>query len=125
VVPEETKVLLVDGIGKLTSLYAYADLAYVGGGFGTGIHNILEAATYGIPVIFGPKNEKFVEAIELKQRGGAFEIKNFDELNSLLKTLMQDPDKRESAGAVSSLYVQENKGATQSIINSIEELLKD
>ena len=72
--------LIIDGFGLLSSIYRYGEIAYVGGGFGVGIHNILEAAVYGIPVIFGPKYQKFMEAKQLLEENGAFSIKNYEEL---------------------------------------------
>jgi 3-deoxy-D-manno-octulosonic-acid transferase len=73
---ENTRIIIIDNLGMLNKIYAYADLAYIGGGFGKGIHNILEAAVYGIPVFFGPNNHKFQEALALKNIGQAIEIKS-------------------------------------------------
>jgi len=81
---KEKKVLIIDNVGMLSSLYAYADIAYIGGGFGEGIHNILEAAVYGAPVVFGPQYNKFQEARDLVNRKGAFSISSFHELMSSL-----------------------------------------
>ena len=77
-VPSGIRVVIVDTIGQLSYLYRYGTLAYIGGGFGKGIHNILEAATYGLPVIFGPNHQKFSEAMELVQLGGAFPVSSKD-----------------------------------------------
>lgn len=81
------KVLIIDCIGLLSAIYRYGKIAYIGGGFGVGIHNTLEAAVYGIPVIFGPKYRKFKEAVSLIQEGGAFTIQNGNELNAILDSL--------------------------------------
>ena len=75
--------LILDCFGLLSSIYRYGEIAYIGGGFGVGIHNTLEAAVYGIPVIFGPKYQKFMEAIQLLEAQGAFSIKNYEELKEL------------------------------------------
>jgi 3-deoxy-D-manno-octulosonic-acid transferase len=110
------EVIVVDSIGLLSSLYKYGDLAYIGGGFGVGIHNILEAATFGLPVVFGPNHEKFREARELKSTGGAFCIEGFDNLESAFLTLLNDRNKRLQASETARNYVSQNRGATLLII---------
>ena len=115
-------ILIIDNIGLLSKLYKYADVAYVGGGFReSGIHNILEAAVYGKPVIFGPVYEKFREARELVERGGAFSIKNALELEKLLDDLFEEETFLRRAGSLAGSYVQENRGATEMIMNYIQE----
>jgi 3-deoxy-D-manno-octulosonic-acid transferase len=118
----EKNVLIIDNIGMLARLYHYADITYVGGGFGNdGIHNILEAAVYGKPVIIGPVYEKFFEAVELIECGGGFSIQNALELESLLDDLFNDNDKIERAGKASLEYVKNNTGATARIMRHIQE----
>ncbi len=113
------QVLIIDSIGLLSSLYRYGDVAYIGGGFGVGIHNILEAATFGLPVVFGPNYQKFKEAVDLTKRGGAFTVKDVGELNSILKKLFTDKNYLDETSAVSKKYVAENVGATSLIIKKV------
>lgn len=108
-------VLIIDCIGLLSSIYRYGCIAYIGGGFGVGIHNTLEAAVYGIPVIFGPKYKKFNEAVKLIEQGGGFSISNGTELKELLDSLFQAPAIRETAGQKALEYVNSQLGATQII----------
>jgi 3-deoxy-D-manno-octulosonic-acid transferase len=113
--------LIIDNIGMLSRLYSYATIVYIGGGFDQGIHNVLEAAVYGKPVIFGPHFEKFREAINLKKTGAAFSINNQEELRNKISSLLQDKkmyaDSCESARA----YVYKNRGATEKIMRYIQE----
>ncbi|NGM90405.1 3-deoxy-D-manno-octulosonic acid transferase, partial [Parapusillimonas sp. SGNA-6] len=113
------QVLIIDNIGMLSSLYYYGDIAYIGGGFGVGIHNTLEAAAYGIPVIFGPKYEKFQEAVDLLVFGAGFSIGNKEELQKVFAHLM-DTEKRKTAGEAAKKYVQQRSGATQIIMKYLE-----
>lgn len=112
-------VLIIDCIGLLSSIYRYAQIAYIGGGFGVGIHNTLEAAVYGIPVIFGPKYQKFNEAVSLIHEGGAFSISNGEELNEILNSLLQTPVIAETAGKKALEYVISQLGATDIITKEI------
>jgi 3-deoxy-D-manno-octulosonic-acid transferase len=116
---ESAMVLIVDGIGYLSHLYQYATIAYIGGGFGAGIHNILEAATFGKPVIFGPKYKKFREAVDLIETGGAFSIQNAEQLNNRTIELLEDENFRKESSLVCSSYVSRKKGATGIILSSI------
>ncbi len=109
-------VLVIDSVGLLSSLYKYGEIAYIGGGFGVGIHNILEAATFGLPVVFGPNHEKFREAVELKSLEGAFCIGNFNNLESTFRKLLETTDIREKASLAAVNYVKNNLGATNLII---------
>ena len=111
--------LIVDSFGLLSSIYRYGDLAYIGGGFGAGIHNVLEAAVYGIPVIFGPKYQKFKEARDLLQVGGAFSITDEKTFESKMEELSTYRDLLEAAGAAAGDFVKCNIGATNRIIASI------
>lgn len=113
------QVLIIDSIGLLSSLYQYGEIAYIGGGFGVGIHNILEAATFGLPVIFGPNYKKFKEAVDLENLGGAFPVKNQEELSEVLNALLKEKNKQEKSSAVCKKYVTKNIGSTQVIINKV------
>ncbi len=112
-------VMIIDNIGMLSSLYAYADIAYIGGGFGAGIHNTLEAAVFGIPIIFGPKYQKFDEAKELIKRKAGFSIFGKDDFFQIAEKLINDLKFRELSGKNSKVYVHENVGATNKIFNAI------
>ena len=114
----DIQVLIIDNIGLLSSAYQYGDIAYIGGGFGVGIHNTLEAAAFGLTVIFGPNYQKFTEAVELISTGGAFTIKNYAELANCMEKLQTD-SKREACGVAAFNYVQNHTGATQAILNFI------
>lgn len=116
----DKKVLVIDCIGILSSLYQYCDIAYIGGGFGDGIHNTLEAATFGKPVFFGPNYHKFKEAIELIERGAAFPIKNVEDLQDGLKRLLNDADLYRDSAESSKQYVEENLGACERITSYID-----
>jgi 3-deoxy-D-manno-octulosonic-acid transferase len=115
----ESNVLVIDNIGMLSSLYGYGQMAYIGGGFGVGIHNTLEAATYGIPVIFGPNFKKFQEAKDLVENGSGFSIANSKELKSVFCTL-QDQSACQEAGKLARAYVLQKAGATQIIMKYLK-----
>jgi len=111
------QVLIIDNIGLLSSLYAYGTIAYIGGGFGKGIHNTLEAAAFGLPVIFGPNYQKFQEAKDLIELKAGFSISNQAELNDCFKLLQADTEN--SAGAKAKAYVDSHTGATVQILEKI------
>lgn len=113
-------VLIIDNIGMLSKLYHYSWISYIGGGFGKGIHNTLEAAVYGKPVLFGPKYGKFREAVDLVQNGGAFAIVNEASCIEIIKKL-RDINEYEKACKASGNYVAENRGATGTILQFIQE----
>ncbi len=115
----DAQVLIIDSVGLLSSLYQYGDVAYIGGGFGVGIHNILEAATFGLPVVFGPNCEKFKEAVDLKNLGGAFSIHNFSGLEERLSELLGDAAKHQTASAICKNYVKNNTGSTGLIMEKV------
>jgi 3-deoxy-D-manno-octulosonic-acid transferase len=117
----ESKVLIIDNIGMLSSLFQYGDIAYIGGAFGEGLHNILEAATFGMPIVFGrgKDNHKYQEAVDLVDLGGAFEISDSPELKKLLDRLLDDEAYLESTSKICSDYVDKNAGATERIMNSL------
>lgn len=116
-----SNVLVIDTIGILSSVYRYADIAYIGGGFGKGIHNTLEAATFGIPVVFGPNHQRFQEACELLKTGGSFSIGNSKEFGEQMNRLITDENYRRKAGEKAGKYVSERTGATHTIIAQISE----
>lgn len=119
---ENAQTLIIDNIGMLSSLYAYADVTYIGGGFGAGIHNTLEAAAYALPVVFGPKYQKFKEAVDLVLLKGGFKINNQEELNSILSRLTSDDNFRKKSGEIAKNYVEKNIGATNMIMNKVFKL---
>ena len=115
------KILIVDNIGMLSRLYKYATITYVGGGFGKGIHNILEAAVYGKPVLFGPVFHKFREAKDLIHDGGAKSIANAEKCRELVEELLLDKEVYKITCEDARKYVYDNRGATQKILNYIQE----
>lgn len=117
--PATADVLIIDNIGILLHLYQYAHAAYIGGGFGKNIHNILEAATFGKPVVFGPNFHKFQEAHELLALGGAFCVHNPAEFEEILLTLFRDDAFCSNASAICTGYVRQNLGGTDHILNHI------
>lgn len=114
----DVKVLIIDNIGMLSSLYQYGAIAFIGGGFGKGIHNILEAATFGLPVIFGPNYHKFAEAKDLIRSGGAFCVKDVSELKKTI-SLLNDEQVLRTASQICKMYVQSKTGASDKILNFI------
>lgn len=113
------QVLIVDTIGMLSSIYKYADIAYIGGGFGVGIHNTLEAAIYGLPILFGPNYRKFNEARQMVGLGIAFPVGNSDETNKILNELFSDKRKRESIHQKCIEFTRQNIGATERILEQV------
>jgi 3-deoxy-D-manno-octulosonic-acid transferase len=117
---QDDSVIIVDRIGLLSRLYRYGQVAYVGGGFNrAGIHNILEAAVYGIPVIFGPNYQRSAEAKELINAGGAFSVEKAEELKQLVGLWKQDNIIRQETGKRAGDYVQAHAGATETILNYV------
>ncbi len=114
------QVLIMDCFGLLSSAYAYCDVAYVGGGFGAGLHNINEAAVYDVPVIYGPNNSKFIEAREMAESGGGFPIASKKEFNQLADTLFFNDARREEAGKSAGAYIRSKLGATAKILGKIK-----
>jgi 3-deoxy-D-manno-octulosonic-acid transferase len=122
---QDATVLLVDTMGHLSKLYQYGEFAYVGGAFGKGLHNILEAACYGIPVFFGNRNyEKYQEAVDLIMRGGAFEVSDYADFKKKHELLVSRPENYLLACEVTSDYVKENLGATEVIMKYCRGVLK-
>lgn len=120
---DKADVLVIDCIGLLSSLYKYGDLAYIGGGFGKGIHNILEAATFGMPVVFGPNYKKFQEAVELIHQGGAFAVRDYNDFEQTMNLLLNNKTILQEKGEIASTFVKQKKGATNKILTSIENIL--
>ncbi|MBT1702769.1 3-deoxy-D-manno-octulosonic acid transferase [Chryseosolibacter indicus] len=120
---DDYTVLIIDNIGMLSKLYRYGEFAYIGGGFGKGLHNILEAACYGVPVLFGNKNyERFQEAVDLINRGGAFEIRDYPDLKAKYE-MLNVPSSFLLACEVTKQYVEENLGATEKIMQYCNKVL--
>lgn len=113
---KEAGCLVINNFGMLSSLYSYGTVAYIGGGFGVGIHNLLEAAVYSMPVVFGPNHKSFREALQLKECGGGIAIENYEEFGREMDRLMANP---EEAGAAAGNYVNSNKGASDKILGEI------
>ena len=117
-----SNVFIIDTIGILTKIYSYADIAYVGGGFGNpGVHNILEPATFGVPVVIGPNYSHFAEATALVNMEGCISIQNQTQLNEAFDLLLHNEDERLEKGHICSTFVQMNKGATKTIMNHISD----
>lgn len=116
---EEKMVLVIDGIGLLSKLYRYGRYAYIGGGFGVGIHNVPEAAVYCIPVIFGPNYRKFHEAVEMLRIGGAFSINDFKELEEVITNLSGDENAWKISAEANREYIAGQVGATEKVIGMI------
>jgi 3-deoxy-D-manno-octulosonic-acid transferase len=113
-------IFIIDTIGILTKIYSYADIAYVGGGFGQpGVHNILEPATFGVPIIIGPNYSHFTEATALVHLEGCLSISNQNELNNAFNLLIHNEDERREKGHICATFVQMNKGATEVILKHI------
>lgn len=119
----DERIIIVDSIGILLTLYTYADVAYVGGSFKQNIHNVLEAAVYGVPVIFGPKIQNSQEAKKLAEIGGGIVVHNKKQAYKNLRKLFGDDDFRKQAGKISTNYVHSNIGATQKILDAIYKVI--
>lgn len=115
----EADCLIIDCYGLLSSIYRYGQIAYVGGGFGVGIHNVLEAAVWGIPVVFGPNNQRFQEAQNLKQAGGGFDFSTYEVFEERMNALLSDANYRRDCGNKAAAYVKEQSGATQCIMRGV------
>lgn len=112
--------LIIDSFGLLSSIYRYGEIAYVGGGFGIGIHNVLEAAVYGMPVLFGPNFKKFREACELIECGGAYCIHDYNSFSSLMEELLNYPETLKSAENAAGNYVKNNSGVVKKIMKILD-----
>ncbi|MBC2838711.1 3-deoxy-D-manno-octulosonic acid transferase [Robiginitalea sp. SC105] len=121
--PGRADILVLDTIGLLTRVYAYADLAYVGGGFATGLHNTLEPAVFGIPVLIGPRYHAFVEARGLVEAGGVLPVSGPEEFRQVAETLLRDSGERSRLGAINRAFVEKNAGASIRILDGIRKLI--
>ncbi|MGB3143589.1 MAG: glycosyltransferase N-terminal domain-containing protein [Maribacter sp.] len=121
---EDYEVLIIDTIGLLTKIYNYADVAYVGGGFATGLHNTLEPAVFGIPVIIGPEYEGFAEAEQLVELNGVLPITNPSDFNSMMNRCFENETLRNTTGQINHNYIQNHKGATHKIMQKVYSILK-
>lgn len=117
---QDAEVLMIDCFGLLSSIYRYADVTYVGGGFGVGIHNTLEAAVWDVPVFFGPNNERFQEAQGLKQSGAGLEIANADDFRRLMSGFVDNPTLAKELGEKAGAFVKQMTGATQKILEDVQ-----
>lgn len=117
-------VLIIDNIGLLSRIYRYAEVAYIGGGFGRGIHNILEAITYDVPVVFGPNHRKFQEALDIIRLGGGVGYSRYEELKAAMERLLGDETERQKASEVCRRYVAENIGSTERIMETVNKQLE-
>jgi len=117
--PKDAQLLVIDTIGILSSAYRYGTIAYIGGGFGVGIHNTLEAAVFGLPIIFGPNYQKFQEAKDLVEINAAFPINNEAEFNSSINKLIDDQDVYRNASEAASEFVKKSAGATSLVVEKI------
>lgn len=113
------RVLIIDGYGLLSSIYRYATVAYVGGGFGVGIHNVTEAAVYGIPVIIGPNHQRFAEAVALIENGGCKSIERAEDFTAIMDDFLENPSHITAAGSAASRYINQNAGATPVIYQHV------
>lgn len=116
----EADVLIIDCFGLLSSVYHYGDVAYVGGGFGVGIHNVLEAAVWGMPVLFGPNNKHFAEAQGLLQSGGGIEIEDYETFSLIMSQLSDDSAYYDTCGQEAGAFVQGLAGATKKVLSSVK-----
>ena len=119
----EIDVLIVDTIGLLTKIYSYANVAYVGGGFATGLHNTMEPAVFGIPIIIGPQFGGFKEAEDLVNEGGIIPISSQDSFDNLMNDLLNKPISIKNIGAINANYINVNKGASELIMKYISKIL--
>lgn len=115
----EARCLIIDCFGLLSTIYRYGEIAYVGGGFGVGIHNVPEAAVWGVPVLFGPNNKRFQEAQDLLACKGSFEVTDYDSFNTIISRLIPDDKFRHQCGEASANYVKSRSGATDIIMKSV------
>jgi 3-deoxy-D-manno-octulosonic-acid transferase len=117
---KDFKILIIDNVGLLSRIYRYADYVYIGGGFGVGIHNILEAAVYGAPIFFGPNYKKFNEAVELVKLKSAFTVQDSEDLLSVFNELKSDQIKYNQVCESNKKFVETRKGATKIIVDYLK-----
>jgi 3-deoxy-D-manno-octulosonic-acid transferase len=117
---QQADCLIIDCYGLLSSIYRYGEISYIGGGFGVGIHNVLEAAVYGIPVIFGPNNKKFREAQHLLANKGGFEVNGYEDFEVLMDKFLTDEAYLQASGQAAGDYVKNNSGAMEKIMDYVK-----
>ena len=117
---EKADCLIVNCYGLLSSIYRYGQVAYVGGGFGVGIHNVPEAAIYGIPVLIGPNNKGFREAQDLLRMGGCFEVTGGTLFNAVMDHLFENSNLRQTRGKICKSYIESNAGASDQIFSVLQ-----
>ncbi len=117
--PEQFDILIIDKVGLLSRIYADANVAYIGGGFGEGLHNTLEPAAWGVPLLFGPRYHKFIEAVEMVKNGGATIVQNENDCRINLRQLLSDESAGRTAGRKTKEYIETNAGATSNILHHI------
>ena len=120
---KEIEVLIIDTIGLLTKIYSYANIAYVGGGFATGLHNTMEPAVFGIPIIIGPQFLGFKEVEDLIKEGGIMPISNQDSFNNLMGDLLNNPVSIRNIGDINANYINSNRGAADLIMKHISKIM--
>ena len=116
------RILIIDNVGMLSTLYKYGRVAYIGGGFGAGIHNTLEPIAHGLPVLFGPKYEKFTEATRLVATGGGFVVDDNQSVVNVMENLL-NPDNYDKAATAAKAYIQQNRGATAQVLAELKRIL--
>ena len=120
---ENKSVFIIDTIGLLTKIYKYADIAYIGGGMGSsGLHNTLEAATFGVPIVIGKNYQKFPEAKAMLTKGGLLSVDSGASLQETLDALVKNPEKRKALGQTNKEYIKNNKGASELVMAEITKL---
>ncbi|MCH8301041.1 MAG: hypothetical protein IIC39_10945 [Candidatus Marinimicrobia bacterium] len=120
----ECRAIIVDSIGHLVGLYKFADIAYLGGGFGPGVHNVMEPAVYGIPVIYGPKLKSSETAKYLNEFGGGYIIETADTFEEILNNLLKNDEIRTDAGKSAAKVIADHSGATLNTVKEIEMIIK-
>jgi 3-deoxy-D-manno-octulosonic-acid transferase len=120
---ESAGILIIDTVGILSQLYQYARLAFIGGAFGSGLHNILEAVAFGVPVFFGPKHDKFWEAAALIKKGGAFSVSRSEEFRDHVLRMFSDPEEYKKTSQICLDFIQSNQGATNIILDGMKDIL--
>ncbi len=116
----DAQILLIDNIGLLSRIYRYADIAFIGGGFGKGLHSTIEASVYGLPVIFGPKHQSFIEPSEMKKLGAGFEVNDDTDFEKTLSSLLKNPEQLQNASKAAEDFVKSKSGAVEHILSRIK-----
>ncbi len=119
----DSQILVIDNIGLLSRIYRFADIAFIGGGFGKGLHSTIEASVYGLPVLFGPKHQSFIEPSEMKKLGAGFEVENQETFNEILSALLENPEQLKNASDAAYQFVKSKSGAVDHILNKIKPFL--